>query len=47
MEKIKMTFRLSADVRTKLKVYAAKTDKSISETIEEAIKEYLERHPVK
>ena len=47
MEKVKVTFMLPSGTKTFLKVYAAKTDKSISEVIETAIKEYLERNPVK
>lgn len=44
MKKIKMTFTLSPDIRTELRVYAAKKDKNISETIEQAIREFLANH---
>jgi len=47
VDKIKVTFTLERETRIRLKVYAAKTNNSVSETIERAIKEYLDRNPVK
>lgn len=43
MGKVKVTFMLDEQVRTDLRVYAAKKGKTISDTIELAIINYLKR----
>ena len=43
MAKVKVTFMLDEKIRTELRVHAAKNDKNISDTIEQAIKEFLEK----
>lgn len=46
-DKERIMLYTSSELKTALKVHCAKTDEKISAVVEKAIKEYLERYPVK
>ena len=39
--------QINKDLHTEIKVFAAKTDQSITSVIEKALREYLDNHPLK
>lgn len=43
-EVVRVSYYTDAETRRRLKVLAAKTDRSITEIVDEAVKAYLEKH---